>query len=93
MALYSCPDCGHNLSDKALACPGCGYMWRKRGWWAVTIGWGVIMSGVIVFLLSMLITVVTLTLAGVGIAGLAAAGRAASSQPSPTPRPFATPNR
>lgn len=25
MALLQCPECGHNVSDKAVACPGCGY--------------------------------------------------------------------
>jgi hypothetical protein len=25
MALISCPECNHKLSDKAFACPGCGY--------------------------------------------------------------------
>ena len=24
MALFECPDCGRNVSDKAVACPGCG---------------------------------------------------------------------
>jgi hypothetical protein len=24
MALYACPDCGHQVSDRAAACPGCG---------------------------------------------------------------------
>lgn len=25
MALTSCPECGHRVSDKAFACPSCGY--------------------------------------------------------------------
>lgn len=25
MALISCPNCGHRISDKALKCPHCGY--------------------------------------------------------------------
>ena len=25
MALISCPECGHSISDKALSCPSCGY--------------------------------------------------------------------
>ena len=24
MALYTCPDCGHHVSDAAVSCPGCG---------------------------------------------------------------------
>jgi len=24
MALFKCPDCGREVSDKAKACPGCG---------------------------------------------------------------------
>lgn len=25
MALIKCPECGREISDKATACPGCGY--------------------------------------------------------------------
>ena len=25
MALLKCPECNHNVSDKAAACPHCGY--------------------------------------------------------------------
>ena len=25
MALISCPECNHQISDKALSCPSCGY--------------------------------------------------------------------
>ena len=25
MALISCPECGHSISDKAFSCPSCGY--------------------------------------------------------------------
>lgn len=25
MALIRCPECGREISDKAAACPGCGY--------------------------------------------------------------------
>ena len=25
MALMTCPECSHRVSDKALACPSCGY--------------------------------------------------------------------
>lgn len=25
MALFKCPECNHDVSDKAIACPGCGY--------------------------------------------------------------------
>ena len=25
MALIHCPECGREISDKAAACPGCGY--------------------------------------------------------------------
>ncbi len=25
MALTNCPECGHQVSDKAYACPSCGY--------------------------------------------------------------------
>ena len=29
MALVECPECGHKISDRALACPGCGYPQRE----------------------------------------------------------------
>src|ERR1051326_7777230 len=51
MALYSCPECSHNYSSKALACPGCGKMVRGRLWWITTIGWGIVFSAVISFFL------------------------------------------
>ncbi len=25
MALLKCPECAHDVSDKAVACPNCGY--------------------------------------------------------------------
>lgn len=55
MALGSCRDCGHNCSSKALACPACGRLMRGRVWWATTIGWGVIMSVVLSFLLTLVL--------------------------------------
>lgn len=30
MALIACPECKRNVSDKAKACPGCGYQIRDR---------------------------------------------------------------
>lgn len=30
MALISCPECEEQISDKALACPHCGYPLRER---------------------------------------------------------------
>lgn len=37
MALINCPECGRRVSDKAAACPGCGYPiagteWEDGGW-------------------------------------------------------------
>lgn len=29
MALIKCPECGKEISDKAKACPECGYKRRK----------------------------------------------------------------
>jgi uncharacterized OB-fold protein len=52
MALKDCSDCGHQCSTKAFACPECGRLISARGWWVATIGWGVILSAFISFLLS-----------------------------------------
>lgn len=30
MALIKCPECGHEVSDKATSCPNCGYMLEKQ---------------------------------------------------------------
>lgn len=42
MALVACPECGHNVSDKALACPSCGFPRGEsgsgRGRWATVAG-------------------------------------------------------
>jgi hypothetical protein len=64
MALMNCADCGHQCSTKALACPQCGRMFRARGWWAMTVGWGMIASVLISFLLT-----VGLLIAGVAFMG------------------------
>ncbi len=29
MALIQCPECQHNVSDSALACPSCGYKLKE----------------------------------------------------------------
>ena len=31
MALITCAECGHNISDKAEACPSCGAKQKRRG--------------------------------------------------------------
>ena len=30
MALISCPECSHEVSDQAVACPHCGYPLREK---------------------------------------------------------------
>lgn len=64
MALYSCPECNHEYSSKALMCPGCGRMFRGRMWWATTIGWGVIFSAVISFFLMLLFYAILIAVLG-----------------------------
>ncbi len=29
MALITCPECGRDISDQAVSCPGCGYVLKK----------------------------------------------------------------
>ena len=31
MALIKCPGCGKDISDRAMACPKCGYIMSKHG--------------------------------------------------------------
>jgi hypothetical protein len=92
MPLMQCRDCGNDVSTKALACPRCGRLVRARGWWAVTIGWGVIMSAVISFLLTVLL-IVALGAAGLGLGALFSRQAASSSPPLFTPRPSPSPFR
>jgi len=89
MALFQCGDCGTNCSDRAVACPGCGRMVRGRGWWAFTIGWGVIMSAVISFVIT-----AALTVGLIALIGGAGALSYYTNRPEPaTPKPTATPLR
>lgn len=30
MALISCPECGHDVSDSAVTCPNCGFRLKKQ---------------------------------------------------------------
>ena len=41
MVLMVCPECNGKVSDKAIACPACGYPMQStlsRGTWVQTIG-------------------------------------------------------
>ncbi len=43
MALIKCPECGKAVSDKAEACPNCGYPVASNdpeGTWGATPAWG-----------------------------------------------------
>jgi hypothetical protein len=90
MSLNQCHDCSHTVSDRALACPQCGRMVRGRGWWAFTIGWGVIASAMISFILMLLVTFGLILLAGGGTALSYYLNR---PQTMGAPRPAATPFR
>ena len=86
MPLMQCHDCGTDVSTKALACPRCGRLVRARAWWAITIGWGVIMSAVISFVLTILL-IVALGAAGLGLGALFSRQAASQSPAQVTPRP------
>jgi DNA-directed RNA polymerase subunit RPC12/RpoP len=43
MSLMDCPECGHRVSDKAYACPSCGYPLaaqpgQKGSQWPAVVG-------------------------------------------------------
>ena len=72
--LTQCSDCGNPVSRQAETCPNCGRFFavlrpaaqfdRDRGWWAFTIGWGVLASGFILFLISISITFLLMLIVG-----------------------------
>jgi len=71
--LTQCPDCAHPVSNQAESCPNCGRFFRvlrspvfdrDRRWWAYTIGWGVLASGFILFLISVCILFLLMLLTG-----------------------------
>ncbi len=77
--LIQCPDCGRPVSKQAESCPHCGRFFqalrpqrghdRDRGWWAYTIGWGILASGLILFVIWIILLIVLAMLAG-GIGSL-----------------------
>lgn len=40
MALANCPECGHQVSDKAATCPGCGHPMRPNDFPLRAYAWG-----------------------------------------------------
>lgn len=43
MALIACAECGHEVSDKATACPKCGRPMRRRSVGAIRIVLGIVL--------------------------------------------------
>lgn len=74
--LSQCPDCNRLVSNQAESCPKCGRFFRvlrpqpsfdrDRGWWAFTIGWGILASGFILFVIWVVIAVILIALFGAG---------------------------
>jgi hypothetical protein len=63
---------------------------RGRAWWVLTIGWGVIMSAVISFIITAALTIGFIVLIG-GVGALSYYG---NRTPNPsTPQPLASPAR
>jgi hypothetical protein len=77
--LSQCPDCGKPVSNQAESCPHCGRFFRAlrpqqgfdrdRGWWAFTIGWGILASGFILFVIWIILILILMALFG-GIGAL-----------------------
>lgn len=66
--LSPCPDCARMISRQAESCPQCGRFIQRfkitvdRTGWAGTIGWGVVLSSFMFFLLGVLFWVVIVAL-------------------------------
>lgn len=45
MALIPCPECGRQVSDQAMSCPGCGHPSRKVDYCFVTVSWNTLGGG------------------------------------------------
>jgi ribosomal protein L40E len=83
--LHPCQDCGASVSHNAESCPHCGRFFRvlrpqaperSRAWWAFTIGWGILASSLIAFILSVALIMVL----GVGGGALLGASNLLSSR-------------
>ena len=72
--LSQCTDCGNPVSNQAESCPHCGRFFRvlrpqmaydrDRGWWAFTIGWGILASGFILFIICIILILILLAFFG-----------------------------
>lgn len=65
MALTACPECSQQISDKAYACPGCGYpvssvAKRNFGWSGVAHTWltASAIQGVVAFIAIAVVAIV-----------------------------------
>lgn len=82
--LARCTDCNCLMSNHAESCPHCGRFYRNlrqiepitvdRTGWVWTIGWGILASGFILFIINFIIVTIVFVLLG----GLALIGAAAS---------------
>lgn len=81
--VVSCSDCGARISPHAVLCPHCGRQYGllrvDRAGWSTSIAWGVILAGLIVWLISFLLTILFFILFLGGLASLSQPGRSPSS--------------
>jgi endogenous inhibitor of DNA gyrase (YacG/DUF329 family) len=58
MALTPCPECGAQISDKAVACPQCGHPMtalRRSAWQPFGAGWmAILVIGVLLVLFALI---------------------------------------
>lgn len=64
--VYACADCGGTISRQAVLCPHCGRQYAdlrvSRSGWSMTVAWGVILSGILLMLISIVATLLMMGL-------------------------------
>lgn len=77
--LFNCPDCQHQCSNFAEACPSCGRYFRvyARNYtvepgngWSMVVFWGIMLAWILPTLVTVGIVVILFVIGGIGAASL-----------------------